>query len=139
MNGKIARELRKALKYHPRNKREYQTLELPTEKYIAQFSVDDDGKINSNLVKRTVPSYLIECVSGDRKLYKALKSKYYNVHYEQEFNRLPKQGELNDLINTIKDDFRAPTGGGLPGKNESDQRETNQERRPETDSELPSN
>lgn len=94
MRGKIARALRKELKYHPRNHREYQEVEFRVVRKIIAFDKDK----NIKLVDREVSSFTNECVSGDRKVYQYLKKKYNNPELEVTLTKIPKLEELQAQI-----------------------------------------
>lgn len=95
MRGKTAREIRKMLKYHPRNHREYEVYLVPSVKWILQYNAETK-KVKA--VQREHESRLLECVSEDRNLYKYFKRKYYNHDYEMRLTQLPNKKALNDIL-----------------------------------------
>lgn len=127
MRGKVARELRKMLNYHPKNKREYMDFTFKVPRKILQFENDGEGGFKSKVVTRVVEQLVKECVSGDRKLYKYFKKKYVNNNHEEQFNALPEQGELDVITKQFQEELRASKGRGVPSENESDNGETNSE------------
>lgn len=97
MSAKNMKALRKALKYKPRNKREYETHLLPTTGLVAQ--INEDGTVE--VVEKIVDKQVIECVSGDRKVYQFMKKKLHNIDHEETLNELPSKQELNELTKDI--------------------------------------
>lgn len=99
MRNKIAKALRKELKYkissEEKANREYKTLTMPsTRKHTLQFNWET-GELKPK--RGSGNSELIECVSGDRKMYKYLKNKYKNFNHEESLSILPSGKELNEL------------------------------------------
>ena len=100
MRGSVARELRKACKFVPKEKRTYQDIEFTVRRQIYQFGLG--GVVD--LVWRDVPAYLIECTSGSRKVYKYFKRKWNNPDFVAEFSTLPSAEDLDELAKTVMDD-----------------------------------
>ena len=99
MRNKIAKALRRELKYkissEEKANREYKTLTMPsTRKHTLRFNWET-GEMQA--VRGTGNSELIECVSGDRKMYKYLKNKYKNFNHEESLSVLPNQKEMDEL------------------------------------------
>lgn len=138
MRGKAARALRKAINYHPRNDREYFDFTHKVKRSIMQVEPQEDGSIKFNTVERVVEAYTIECISGDRKIYKYLKRKYTNINHEEQFNMLPEQGELDDIQQQFQEDLRAAKRRGVSSENEQDHGSDQQSRESEVESELSS-
>ncbi len=104
MNGKVAREIRKALKYKPTNPREYHAFNLEGWGNVLQYN-SETGAVKE--VRRRVEKVNIECVSGDRKIYRYMKRKYNEPNLEMSLNKFPTQQEMDELQNHIKDDMMA--------------------------------
>jgi hypothetical protein len=112
MRNKIAKALRKELKYKISSKekanRVYKTLTMPsTRKHTLQFNWET-GEMKA--VRGSGNSELIECVSGDRKMYKYLKNKYKNFNHEESLSVLPNQKELDELQAKILKEMHANKG-----------------------------
>jgi DNA replication protein DnaD len=123
MNGRVARELRRASEFKVHDRRDYHTFTI-TEKQSLIYTLDQDGEVS--VTTKQVPRLLTECVSPGRKIYKHLK-KFYNGFAESEaqFTTLPTEEELHEQFRKIKEDFRTTTGAGLPNENDGNVGEDN--------------
>ena len=103
MRGKVARELRKAIGVkNKREERNYHTFLVDGKSNVRQLDTTT-GEVN--LVLRTVEKETVECVSGDRKIYKYMKRKYHNEELEADFRPMPTKEDIDELTETIKDDM----------------------------------
>lgn len=100
MRGSVARELRRACQFVPKEERTYQDIEFIVRRQIYQFGLE--GEVT--LAWRDVPAYLIECTSGSRKLYQYMKRKWNNPELEVQFSKLPSIEELEELKKQVLDD-----------------------------------
>jgi len=94
MNGRVARELRKACKFNPRDKREYHTITFTAIKHILRY---DPASGEVEHVERPVDSFTTECVTASRKVYQYMKRKYVNPNHEESFNVLPEESEIQKI------------------------------------------
>lgn len=98
MNGRVARELRKIAEYHPRNLREYEHWKFPRKRLVPQLTLD--GKVD--FVERVVDCIVVECISGDRKVYQHLKRQYSTFREDEvTLQPLPSKQELKELEQNI--------------------------------------
>lgn len=121
MNGRAARELRKAVNFIPSAKREYYEFNWKVKRKIAQVNLDGEAKVE--FVERLVDAYTKECVSAERKFYKYLKRKYYNFEHEEQLNALPSQEDLNDTIKQFKEDLQNARKRGISNETNESGRE----------------
>jgi len=99
MRNKAAKALRRSLKYKINTKekqdRDYQEFDVEsTRKHTARYD-PITGEVKA--VRGNGQSTIIECVSGDRKMYKYLKRKYMNFNHEEVLTPLPDQGVMDDI------------------------------------------
>jgi len=106
MNGRVARELRKAAEFEPNAPRSYETWTFQVMGKILQFNEFGDTEI----VDGAVDKIIVECVSSERKVYQYFKKKYMNFGYEAELNVLPNEKEKRDLRNEILTDLKKEEG-----------------------------
>lgn len=104
MRGKTAREIRKVLNYSPKNEREYHTFSLTGWGNVLQYNPETGGV---KQVRRRVDKVNIECVSGDRKIYKYMKRKYNEPHLEMSMNKFPEEQEMDKLKREISAAIRS--------------------------------
>lgn len=98
MRGKVAKALRKEIGFVPKNRRIYRAFSVPVMRDILQWNTETQ---EVSMVRREVEATIIECTSGDRKLYQYLKRKYKNFEHEETLRELPTQQELRELETTI--------------------------------------
>ena len=102
MNGRVAREIRQALSYHPRSKekpREYHTFLVEGWTHVLQYDTVTGETKN---VRRRGERENVECVSGDRKVYQYMKKKYVNPQYHTDLTKFPEKKEMDSLKDEIK-------------------------------------
>ena len=99
MRGKVARNLRKATEFVPKNKRTYKTFELEGKRKLTAQINSDTGEIKPVMSRGR--SFITECVTAERKLYKYAKRKYMNIEHEEVLTPLPDDAELNKLQDEI--------------------------------------
>lgn len=104
MNGRVARELRKHVKFHPNDHRAYTEHEVVVRRQILSMREGENGKLEADLVWRDVPAFITECVDAKRNLYRFLKRKYMNLDYEMSITRLPSEDDLAELAYNIVND-----------------------------------
>lgn len=103
MRQKVAKAIRRSLKYKPKNKREYKTFEIESTRLMtAQFNIET-GELKAVRGKGT--SFLTECVSGDRKFYQYMKKKYIRPTHEEVLTPLPEEAVMNKIINEAKEEM----------------------------------
>lgn len=141
MNGKKARELRKATGFIPSVERTYNVAEIEKMGYIQQF---DSVNKKINLVERPVIKNIVECSQYERILYKYYKSRYNNPNKaELVLNQLPTTEALDDISKQIryeediqrsKEGISTITGGGLSSEIDPSGRVKIEERRSDVES-----
>lgn len=110
IRGKIARELRKAAGFKPKEKRDYETWTIGTKKGMIYRIVPDKGV---ELVEKEVDCLVTECVSPERKIYQELKKKYRlfknNEEVKLDFTSLPSKSEMDRIMDVAKEDIESIT------------------------------
>lgn len=101
MNGRIARAIRKELKFNPNDEREYVEHELTRMRQIMSYNHE---KNRVDIVKRPVSVFITECTTGKRSIYQFMKRKYVNPDYEMALNELPSVDELAKVARDIISD-----------------------------------
>lgn len=100
MRGKAARELRKVSGFHPHDKREYQTWNIGTKKYLI-YRILPKGGVDT--VEKELDCYVRECVSKPRKIYKDLKSNYLKFKKGEEvqlnYRKFLPEDKLMEALN----------------------------------------
>lgn len=103
MNGKIARGLRKAANFKPKDKREYETWTIGVKQgRIYRFKpVTETEEAGVEIIDKEVDCFVTECVTPERKIYQGLKKQYQTFKdtgtVSLNFNELPDAQSMEKL------------------------------------------
>lgn len=110
MNGKVARALRKSLQYHPASPRSYKKYSTTGTILAPVLDTNENKKYTViDFKKMSVNRFIIECVSGDRKIYKLLKRRYLRPDYDGSLTKLLSSEEEIELLKQAKQEIKETT------------------------------
>jgi len=110
MRGKVARALRKALEYHPKNPREYKRYSTTGTVIAPVLDTKENGDYTIiDFAPMEVNRSIVECVSGDRKIYKLMKRRYIRPDYDSALTKLPSAEDEKALLEQAKQEIKETT------------------------------